>query len=179
MTRIPISRPMFLSDMKPVISIIVAVAENNAIGYQGDLVYHISADLKRFKALTTGHTVMMGRRTFMSLPKGALPNRRNIVLSRNSSFEFPGAERFGSIGEALEHCSENEHVYVIGGAEVYRQALPMADELQLTQIHALPAAADTYFPEIDMNEWVETERVDCLPDDKNSYSYSFVTLRRR
>lgn len=160
------------------VSIIVAVAENNAIGNNGDLIYHISADLKRFKNLTTGHTVLMGRKTFQSLPKGALPNRRNIVLTRNDSLEFPGAERYGSMEEALSHCTDKEHIFVIGGAEIYRQAMPFADELLLTRIHDVPECADTFFPEIAENEWEKTSVEDFPADETNPISYSFVSLNR-
>ena len=160
------------------ITIIVAVAENNAIGNKGELIYHISADLKRFKALTTGHTVLMGRKTFQSLPNGALPNRRNIVLSRNKDVEFPGAERYSSIEEALANCAKDEHVFVIGGAEIYRQALPLADELELTRIHATPECADTFFPEINGSEWEEVSSQTFGPDGKNPMEYSFVTLKK-
>lgn len=161
------------------ISIIVAIAENGAIGNKGDLVYHISADLKRFKSLTTGNTVLMGRRTFQSLPKGALPNRRNIVLTRQTDAQFPGTEVFPSIDEALKHCALDEKVYIIGGADVYRQALPLADELELTRIHATPAEADTFFPEIDFSEWELTSSTSFDPDERNPHPYSFLTYRRR
>ena len=160
-------------------SIIVAIAENNAIGNKGELVYHIPADLKRFKALTTGHTVLMGRKTFQSLPKGALPNRRNIVLTRNEDLEFPGAERFSSMEEALSHCADNEHIFVIGGAEIYRQALPFADELLLTRIHATPECADTFFPEIRQSEWKQTSIQTFPADDSNPIAYSFISLIRK
>lgn len=161
------------------LSIIVAIAENNAIGYQGDLIYHISADMRRFKTLTTGHTILMGRKTFESLPKGALPDRRNIVLTRNSTKEFPGAERFSSIDEALEHCENDELIYVIGGSEIYRQALPLADELELTVVHDTPVNADTYFPTLNMDEWEEIAKETFPTTEKTPYSYSFITLRRR
>lgn len=161
------------------ITIIAAIAENGAIGNKGELVYHISADLKRFKALTTGHTVLMGRKTFQSLPKGALPDRRNIVLSRNADIEFPGAERFSSIEEALASCTENEHVFVIGGAEIYRQALPLADRLELTRIYAIPECADAFFPEINEDEWNMVASETFEPDGKNLLRYSFVTLHRK
>ena len=126
------------------ISIIAAVAKNRAIGYQNKLIYWLPNDLKRFKALTTGHTIIMGRNTFLSLPKGALPNRRNIVLSRTTS-AFPGCEVYASIEEALKHCSAEEDIYIIGGASVYKQALPLADRLCLTEIDDTPAEADTFF----------------------------------
>ena len=116
------------------ISIIAAVAKNRAIGYQNKLIYWLPNDLKRFKALTTGHTIIMGRNTFLSLPKGALPNRRNIVLSRSQK-AFPGCDTYFSLEEALKHCTPDEDIYIIGGASVYRQALKIADRLCLTEIH--------------------------------------------
>ena len=104
------------------ITIIAAVARNHAIGYQNKLLYWLPNDLKRFKALTTGHTIIMGRRTFESLPKGALPNRRNIVLSRTQT-HFDGCDSFTSLDEALAHCAADEDIYIIGGAHVYQQAV--------------------------------------------------------
>ena len=123
------------------INIIAAVARNRAIGYKNKLLYWLPNDLKRFKQLTTGHTIIMGRRTFESLPKGALPNRRNIVLSRSKT-DFPGCEVFGSLSEAIAHCATDEDVYVIGGASVYKQALAVADRLCLTEIDDTPEQAD-------------------------------------
>lgn len=161
------------------ISIIVAIAQNGAIGYKGDLIYHLSADLKRFKALTTGHTVIMGRKTFQSLPKGALPNRRNIVLTRQQGVSFEGTEVFPSITEALAHCTPDENVYVIGGAQVYSQALELADELEITLVHATPREADTFFPDYNANGcWKLVNREDHDPDEKNPYPYSFLTYRK-
>lgn len=161
------------------ITIIVAIANNYAIGNKGELIYHIPADLKRFKALTSGHTVIMGRKTFESLPKGALPNRRNIVLTRNGELKFAGAETFTSIDEAIAHCSEDEQIFIIGGAEIYRQALPIADRLELTRIYATPSEADTYFPLIDYGEWEETANEMHKVTDGIYYGYSFITLRRK
>ena len=161
------------------ISIIVAIAQNGAIGYKGNLIYHLSADLRRFKELTTGHTVIMGRKTFQSLPKGALPNRRNIVLTRQQDASFPGTEVYSSIDEALSHCSQEEKVYIMGGAQVYSQALSMADELEITLVHDSPAQADTFFPEFGSDEsWHLINREDHDPDEKNPYPYSFLTYRR-
>ena len=153
------------------ISIIAAVAKNRAIGYQNKLIYWLPNDLKRFKALTTGHTIIMGRNTFLSLPKGALPNRRNIVLSRTQK-DFPGCETFASLDEALSHCNTEEDIYIIGGASVYEQALPLADRLCLTEIDDTPAEADTFFPPYD--DWrVETkERHDA--DERHAFSYAFT-----
>ena len=161
------------------ISIIVAIAQNGAIGYKGDLIYHLSADLKRFKELTTGHTIIMGRRTFESLPKGALPNRRNIVLTRQKGVSYPGAEVYTSIDEALSRCSRDEKVYIIGGAQVYAQALSMADELEITLVHDTPAQADTFFPEFGSDKtWHLINREDHDPDEKNPFPYSFLTYKR-
>ena len=161
------------------ISIIVAIAQNGAIGYKGDLIYHLSADLRRFKELTTGHTVIMGRKTFQSLPKGALPNRRNIVLTRQPGASFPGTEVYSSIDEALSHCSPDDKIFIMGGAQVYSQALSLADELEITLVHDSPAQADTFFPEFGSDEsWHLINREDHDPDEKNPYPYSFLTYRR-
>lgn len=161
------------------ISIIVAIAQNRAIGYKGDLIYHLSADLKRFKALTTGHTVLMGRKTFESLPKGALPNRRNIVLTRQQGVSFPGTEVYPSLAEALEHCTPGERVFIIGGAQIYVQALELADELEITLVHDTPAEADTFFPDyISNGRWKLISQEDHDPDEKNPFPYSFLTYRR-
>lgn len=162
------------------ISIIVAIAENGAIGYKGDLVYHLSADLRRFKALTTGHTVLMGRKTYDSLPKGALPNRRNIVLTRQEGAAFPGTEVYSSVNEALEHCSSSEKVYVMGGAQIYTQTLDIAQELEITLVHDTPSQADTFFPDfLSSGKWTEVARENYEPDEKNPYPYSFITYRRK
>lgn len=161
------------------ISIIVAIARNRAIGLNGDLIYHLSSDLKRFKALTTGNTVVMGRKTFDSLPKGALPNRRNIVLSRQAGLQLPGVEVYASLDDALKACDTDEKVYVMGGAQVYGQALPLADELQITLVHDTPAEADAFFPDfLSCGEWKLVEQEDCEPDERNPFPYSFMTYRR-
>ena len=161
------------------ISIIVAIAQNGAIGYKGDLIYHLSADLRRFKELTTGNTIIMGRNTFESLPKGALPNRRNIVLTRQTGVSFPGTEVYSSLDEALSRCSRDEKVYIIGGAQVYNQALSMADELEVTVVNDTPAEADTFFPEFGSDRsWHLVYKEDHEADEKNPYSYSFITFRR-
>ncbi len=160
------------------ISIIVAIAENRAIGFENKLLYWLPNDLKRFKALTTGHTIIMGRKTFESLPKGALPNRRNIVLSRQD-IEFTGAERFSSLQSALEQCKDNEEVYIIGGASVYQEALPLADKLCVTHIEDTPSQADAFFPEIVSSMWEVTSSEAHDTDEKHQYPYRFVDYRRR
>lgn len=160
------------------INIIAAVARNRAIGIDNKLIYWLPNDLKRFKALTTGHTIIMGRHTFESLPKGALPNRRNIVLSRTGKPEdFPGADLFRSLNEAISACEGD--VYVIGGASVYKEALPIADRLCLTCVHDTPAEADTFFPEIDSSHWKETMREEHDTDEKHAYRYAFVDMEKK
>lgn len=159
------------------ISIIVAIARHSAIGKGGDLLCHMSADLRRFKATTTGHTVVMGRKTYDSLPKGALPNRRNIVVTRNASFAAERVETAHSLDEALRLADGD--AFVIGGAEIYRLALPIADRLYLTEIDAEFPDADTFFPEIDKNEWILVETETHVADDKNPYPYAFTTYDRR
>ena len=157
------------------ISIIAAVAKDRAIGFENKLIYWLPNDLKRFKALTTGHTIVMGRNTFLSLPKGALPNRRNIVLSRSQK-EFPGCETYSSLKEALQHCAPDEEIYIIEGASVYKQALPIADRLCLTEIDDTPEQADTFFPPYD--EWQEVSREEHEKDERHSFRYAFVDYVR-
>ena len=157
------------------IYVIAAVARNRAIGLDNKLLYWLPNDLRRFKALTTGHTIVMGRRTFESLPKGALPNRRNIVLTRSQQ-QFSGAETFPTLAAALAACQADEEVYIIGGASVYRQALPLADRLCLTEIDDTPQEADAFFP--DYSDWVvESEEVH-EPDERHAYRYRFVDYVR-
>ena len=161
------------------ISIIAAVSENRAIGKDNKLLYWLPNDLKRFKALTTGHTIIMGRKTYDSLPKGALPNRRNVVISRSVS-SIPGCEVYGSLDVAIAkvHSSPAEgdgpdnEIFIIGGASVYEQALPFADRLCLTIIHDVAKEADAFFPPFD--DWKEIAREDHTTDEKHSYNYSFV-----
>lgn len=160
------------------IHIIAAVDRKMAIGYQNKLLFWLPNDLKRFKALTTGHTIIMGRNTFDSLPKGALPNRRNIVLSRKQT-DCPGAEVYPSLEDALARCDSDEAVYIIGGASVYRQALPLADVLCLTEIDAEAPQADTYFPEVNPEVWKEKGRESHPADEKHPCPYAFVDYVRR
>lgn len=161
------------------INIIVCIARNRAIGLNNRLLYRLRADMRRFKQLTTGHTVLMGRRTFESLPKGALPNRRNIVLTRSSDARFPGCEVYSSLNEALSHTLPNEEVFVIGGASVYAEALPIARRLYLTCVDNTPAQADTFFPEWNEEEWTCLSRENFPADESNEQPYSFVLLERR
>jgi dihydrofolate reductase len=157
------------------ITIIAAVARNRAIGFENKLLYWLPNDLKRFKALTTGHTIIMGRNTFESLPKGALPNRRNVVLSRTTK-ELPGCEVFPTLEEALQSCRSDEDIYIIGGARVYEQVIRFADRLCLTEIDDTPKDADAFFP--DYSDWkVETKETH-PKDEKHAFEYAFVDYVR-
>lgn len=159
------------------LTLIAAIDRRRAIGYQNKLLYRLPDDLKRFKALTTGHTIIMGRRTFESLPKGALPHRRNLVLSRHN-VKCQGAEVYPSLEEALRHCASAEDVYIIGGASVYAQAMSLADRLCLTEIDAEALQADAFFPEIDLTQWREKSRDFHPADEKHPCPYAFVDYVR-
>ncbi len=161
------------------IHIIAAVDRRMGIGFQNALLYRLPNDLKYFKALTVGNTVIMGRKTFESLPKGALPDRRNIVLSTQKDTCFAGAETCSSLEEALSRCSSEEHIYIIGGESVYRQAMPLADELCLTEIDAEAPQADAFFPAVDPSVWKEKSREARPSDERHSCSYAFVRYVRK
>lgn len=162
------------------LSIIAAItARRGAIGRKGDLIYHISADLKHFKELTTGHTVLMGRRTFLSLPKGALPKRRNIVITSDTEWTAPNVETAHSLDEALALTAADSEIFVIGGGQVYAETLAVADRLCITLIDAPePDDADTFFPPIDPSLW---EITDMSPrfTDPAGIPYTFVTFSRK
>lgn len=159
------------------ISIIVAVAANFAIGKNNDLLFHLPGDLKRFKQITTGHSLIMGRNTLLSLPEWPLPNRRHIVISDKIDDVFPGCEVVFSIAEALEKVKNEQEAFVIGGGMVYRQFYPIAGRLYLTLVHK-DFDADVFFPEIDFTEWEECMRED-LFDEKNGFHYSYLNLIRK
>lgn len=161
------------------ITIIAAIARNNAIGYKNKLIYRLPDDLKRFKQLTTGHTIIMGRKTFESFPKGALPNRRNVVLTHRAGVTFPGAEVFSSLQNALESCQQDEDVYIVGGASVYKEAMPIAKRLYLTEIEDTPTDVDAFFPEVNKDEWIEVNRTEHPTDLKHSFRFAFVNYERR
>ena len=161
------------------LSAIVVIAENSAIGKNNDLLCHLPADLKHFKELTMGHTIIMGRRTFESLPKGALPGRENIVVTRNADYQAAGAVVCHSVDEALQKASMPGERFIIGGAQLYAATIDKVDMLHLTELHASFADADTFYPQINRDEWQEVERIDCRADERNRYSYSFVTLKKK
>lgn len=165
------------------IKLIAAVARNRAIGHQGQLLFHLPEDMARFRRLTTGHSVIMGRKTYESLPHGPLPHRRNIVLSRQAGFHLPwrgegdtSLEVCPSLEEALRRCASQPEVFVIGGAEVYRQAIDLAVELWLTEVEAVPAEADAFFP--DYSAWQAISREYFPRSSSRPYAFSFVTYRR-
>ena len=161
-----------------IISIIAVLGKNNEIGKNNQLLCKLSSDLKRFKEITTGHTVIMGRKTFESLPKGALPNRRNIMLSRNLELKIENAEVYSTLDYALLKCINESEVFVIGGAQIYSQALPVADKLYITRIHSSFPDADAFFPQIDRNIWKETNRETFPADEKNQFPFSFLEYER-
>lgn len=160
------------------ITIIAAIANNNALGKNNQLIWHLPADLKRFKQITQNHCVIMGRKTFESLGK-PLPKRTNIVISRNANFKANGCILVHSLEEAINTAlKEDPTPYILGGAEIYKQALKIADKLDLTIVHH-NFDADVFFPEIDLNIWKEVERIHFEADEQNKYNYSFVTYKRK
>jgi len=159
------------------ISIIVAIAQNFAIGKNNDLLFHLPNDLQRFKQITTGHPVIMGRNTFLSLPKGALPNRRNVVITDNTEEKFDRCEMVFSIDEAVEAVKNESEAFIIGGGAIYRQFFPLARKLYLTLVHR-DFDATVFFPEINYSDWEVTARED-LHDEINGFNYSNLNLKRR
>ncbi len=159
------------------LTIIAAVAKNNALGKNNQLIWHLPADLKRFKKITSGHHVIMGRKTFDSLGK-PLPNRTTIIITRNANFKAAGCIIVNSLTEAVKIAAIDENPFILGGAEIYKQAMDVADILDLTIVHK-EFDADVFFPEIDPTIWKETSREDLKADDKNKYDYSFVTFKKR
>ena len=160
------------------ISLIVAVAEDRAIGDKGNLLWHLSSDLKRFKAITTGHTIIMGRKTYDSLPNGALPNRRNIIISRQLK-SLKDAEVYSDIDEALKATSDEDTVYIIGGGEIYNKTFPRADELHITLVHKSYPEADTRFPEWKLTDWNILKQEQIGQDEKNELDSVYYHLTRK
>jgi len=160
------------------ISVIVAIAENNAIGKNNELLWKLSDDLKRFKKITAGHTVIMGRRTFQSLPGGALPNRRNMVISDIPGEIFDNCIMASSFEEALSLCDEKEESFIIGGGMVYKQFLPHTRKLYITKVHR-EFDADTFFTEINYDEWNEISREHIPATEKNEFPHTFIVYERK
>jgi dihydrofolate reductase len=159
------------------ISIIVAIAENFAIGKNNELLFHLPGDLKRFKMITTGHSVIMGRNTLLSLPRWPLPGRRNIVITDREEDVFDGCETIHSFEEAIQLVENESEAFVIGGGSVYRQFFPVANKLYLTLVHQT-FEADTWFPEINYSEWKALSQEDHY-DATNGFVYTYLTLLRK
>lgn len=156
------------------ISLIFAKSSNGVIGKDKTLPWHLSADLKRFKKITSDNSILMGRKTYESIGK-PLPNRKNFIITRQKKFEAKGCFVVNSLEEAIENCKGEPEIFVIGGSEIYEQAMKFADRIYLTEIHE-EFEGDTFAPEIDFTKWQEVSREDFEPDGKNKYFYSFITL---
>ncbi len=163
------------------ISIIVAVAENNVIGKDNALIWHLPADMKFFKEKTTGHCVITGRKNYESIPEKfrPLPNRTNIIITRQKNYAAPGTIVVGSIEEAIEKAKEtdDDEIFIIGGAEIFKQTLHLADKIYYTKIYH-SFEGDTFFPEINYMEWKEINKTAHLADEKNNYNYSFFEFEK-
>ena len=158
------------------LSIIVAMAENRVIGRDGDLPWHISADLKRFRRLTTGHAIIMGRKTYDSIGR-PLPDRRSIVISRNPDYAPEGVEVVASVEAAMDLVADDAESFLIGGATIYEQALPLAETLHVTRVHA-EVDGDVRFPEVDWRNWQLVEQSADEVDEKSGFKYSFAEFSR-
>jgi dihydrofolate reductase len=160
------------------ISIIVAIADNNAIGKDNDLLWHISDDLKRFKKITSGHKILMGKNTFLSLPIRPLPNRTSIVITDDPADNYEGCIMAYSIEDAMSKCDDNEECFIIGGGSIYKQFLPLADKLYLTRVRR-EYDADIFFPEIDEKEWDLILQEDHVDEKNDSLAFSFQEFTRK
>lgn len=158
------------------VSIVVAIGENSAIGKDNELLWYLPTDLRHFKTITKGHTVIMGRKTFDSIGK-PLPHRRNIVITRSRDLKIEGAEVVNTIDEALALCAGEKEVFIVGGAEIYKLAMEKTDRIYLTTVHQ-SYEADAYFPEINHNLWKETALERHEPDEVNNVAFTFSTLER-
>ncbi len=160
-----------------IVSLVVAWAENGVIGKDNQLPWRLPADLRYFQQLTTSHTIVMGRKTFESIGK-PLPNRRSIVITRRRDFHADGVDVARSLDEALAMAGGEDEVFIVGGAEIYRAALPLTDRMYVTVVHASPEG-DVSFPPFDKNDWTIVESERCEPDERNALAYSFVVMERR
>jgi dihydrofolate reductase len=160
------------------ISIIVAVSDDWGIGKDNELLWHISEDLKRFRRLTSGNTVIMGKKTWESLPKRPLAGRKNVVLTDNPEESIENAVTAYSIKDALSKCGADEEIFIIGGGSIYRQFMPLADRLYITHVHK-KAPADIYFPEIDPGIWIIAEKEEFGADENNIIPYTYAVYKRR
>ncbi|WP_333876873.1 dihydrofolate reductase [Flavobacterium sp.] len=159
------------------ITLIAAAAENNALGKNNQLLWHLPDDFKRFKALTSGHYIIMGRKTFESFPK-PLPNRTHVIISRQPNYHPEGCIVVDSLEKAITACPKTEEVFVIGGGQIYHQAISIVDKIDITRVHHA-FEADTFFPEIDSNEWKLVSEEFHPKDDKHLYDFTFQTFIRK
>ena len=166
----------FFNKKTQLITIIVAASENNVIGNNNKLIWHLSDDLKRFKNLTKGHYVIMGRKTFESMPR-ALPNRTNVIITRKENYIAENAIVTNSLESALKIASDDAQPFIIGGGEIYNIALNISDRIELTRIHH-NFEGDTTFPEINKEEWIESNRVEKKKDETHSYDFTFITYNK-
>ncbi|MGB1169681.1 MAG: dihydrofolate reductase [Flavobacteriaceae bacterium] len=160
------------------IIIIAAIGLNNELGKDNDLIWHLPADLKRFKKVTSGHAIIMGRNTFESIGK-PLPNRRSIIITRNTSYKKEGCDVVHSLEEAINLIKDQKNAFIIGGAQIYKEAIEkqLVDQLDITKVHQ-NFEADVFFPTIDQSVWEEISEETFLPDDKNQYTYSFISYKK-
>ncbi|NVO08726.1 MAG: dihydrofolate reductase [Bacteroidales bacterium] len=158
------------------ISIIVAVAENQIIGYNNQLLWHIKEDLQRFKSLTLGHHIIMGRKTYDSIGR-PLPGRTNVVITRDKNYQADGCIVVNSLEDALNIASQDSEVFIIGGGDIYRQTLSLADRIYFTRIHA-SFSGDTFFPELDLKEWTTESVTKGKPINDDGLGYTFINLVR-
>ena len=160
------------------ITIIAAIGLNNELGKDNDLIWHLPADLKRFKKVTSGHAIIMGRNTFESIGK-PLPNRRSIIITRNTSYKKEGCDVVHSLEEAINLIKDQKNAFIIGGAQIYKEAIEkqIVDQLDITKVHQ-NFEADVFFPTIDQSFWEKISEETFLPDDKNQYTYSFISYKK-
>jgi len=159
------------------IIMIAAVAENNALGKNNDLLWHLPLDFKRFKEITSGHHIIMGRKTFESFPK-PLPNRTHVIITRQKDYKHEGCIVVENLEKAIAVCPKNEDLFIIGGGQIYTQAIPLADQLDITRVHH-SFDADVYFPEIDPEIWELTTEIFNPKDEKHLFDYTFQTFVRK
>jgi dihydrofolate reductase len=160
------------------LTLIAAAAENNALGKDNQMIWHLPDDFKRFKQLTTGHYIIMGRKTFESFPK-PLPNRTHVIITRQSAYKVEGCIVVNSLDAAIAACPQDEEVFVIGGGEIYKQSIDRADKIELTKVYGTSPEADAFFPEIDPDKWELKEKVFHPKDERHVYDISFQTYLRR
>lgn len=155
--------------------LIAAAADNNALGKDNQMIWHLPDDFKRFKQLTSGHYIIMGRKTFESLP-GMLPNRTHVIITRQQNFKADGCIVVNSLEEALKACPQDEEVFIIGGGEIFKDSMDIADKIELTHIYGISPEADAFFPDIDKSKWKLVEEVHHRKDEKHQYEFSFQTF---